>query len=69
MTSETLPGLRWRKSSRSNTKGHCVEVAFADDAVVTRDSKHREGGVLAFSRGGWTSFVQAIRTDRFQGDS
>ncbi len=67
MASATLSGLCWRKSSRSSSKGNCVEVAFADQAVMTRDSKHREGAVLAFSQVDWTSFLEAIRTDRFQG--
>lgn len=67
MTSANLAELRWRKSSRSSTWSNCVEVAFADQAVMTRDSKRREGGVLAFSRGDWTSFLEAIRTDRFHG--
>ncbi len=67
MASAMLSGLRWRKSSRSNSKGHCVEVAFADQVVMTRDSKHRDGGVLAFSQGDWTSFLEAIRADRFHG--
>lgn len=64
MVSANLSGLCWRKSSRSNTKGNCVEVAFAGQAVVTRDSKHPEGAVLAFSQADWTSFLEAIRTDR-----
>ena len=66
MASANLSGLRWRKSSRSNTKGNCVEVAFADQAVMTRDSKHRDGAALVFSPSDWTSFLEAVRTDRFE---
>ena len=65
--SANLAEFRWRKSSRSSTWSNCVEVAFADQAVMTRDSKHPEGAVLAFSAGDWTSFLEAIRTDRFHG--
>lgn len=66
MTSVDASGLCWRKSSRSSTWGSCVEVAFADDqAVLTRDSKHRDGAVLEFSAGDWSAFLGALRTDRF----
>ncbi len=67
MTRAKLSGLSWCKSSRSSTWGNCVEVAFADQAVAARDSKQPNGAVLAFSRTDWTCFLQAIRTDRFQG--
>lgn len=56
----------WRKSSRSSSQGYCVEVAFADDqAVLTRDSKRRDGAVLEFSAHDWSAFLGALRTDRF----
>lgn len=66
MARANLSGLGWHKSSRSNTKGHCVEVAFADQAVAARDSKRRDGAALVFSPADWTSFLEAVRTDRFQ---
>ena len=67
MTSVNLAQLRWRKSSRSSTWSNCVEVAFADQAVAARDSKRRGGAALVFSPGDWSSFLEAVRTDRFQG--
>lgn len=66
MTSVNLAQLRWRKSSRSSTWSNCVEVAFADQAVAARDSKRRDGAALVFSQADWTSFLEAVRTDRFQ---
>ena len=65
MTSVDASRLRWRKSSRSSTWGSCVEVAFADQAVLTRDSKHPAGAVLEFSAGNWSTFLRALRTNRF----
>ena len=57
-------GMRWRKSTRSSDK-FCVEVAFADQAVLTRDSKRPAGAVLEFSAGDWSAFLSAVRTDGF----
>ncbi|MFJ8577937.1 DUF397 domain-containing protein [Micromonospora sp. NPDC093277] len=55
----TTPQHTWRKSSRSDD-GNCVEVALADEAVLTRDSKDPEGLVLRFTPQRWRSFVNDI---------
>lgn len=57
-------GMRWRKSTRSSEE-HCVEVAFADQAVLTRDSERPAGAVLEFSAGDWSAFLDALRTGVF----
>ncbi|MET9255684.1 DUF397 domain-containing protein [Streptomyces sp. NPDC003717] len=49
----------FQKSSYSAQHGDCVEVA--DTAVggrAVRDSKRRDGPVLAVSREGWKDFVR-----------
>lgn len=60
-----MPGLDadWRKSTRSNNIGSCVEVRHAGTAVEIRDTKdHRQGPTLRFDRGEWAAFTNAIRS-------
>ena len=56
--------LEWRKSSRS-LKWECVDVAFADQALLARDSKRPGSGVLVFSADVWREFVGGLRSGRF----
>jgi hypothetical protein len=50
--------IGWRKSSYSGAEGECVEVGWPDEAVAVRDSKNPDGPTLAFSVGGWNTFLQ-----------
>lgn len=55
-----LTGARWRKSSRSNQDGNCVEVATnLGDVVGVRDSKDSGGPVLVVDAYSWRLFVAA----------
>jgi hypothetical protein len=51
----------WRKSTRSGTNGACVEVGGAACVVLVRDTKHRDGGALAFTPNGWAAFTASLK--------
>ncbi|MDA3648595.1 DUF397 domain-containing protein [Saccharopolyspora indica] len=53
--------VAWQKSSRSAGQGNCVEVALEPAVVGVRDSKDRDGAVLAFPRRQWAAFVSGLR--------
>jgi hypothetical protein len=53
----------WRKSTRSNEQGACVEVADLDDGGrAVRDSKHPDGGYLTFTG---TEFTTGVKSGEF----
>jgi hypothetical protein len=58
---------KWRKSSRSDADGNCVEVAESTDgrSVGVRDSKDRDGGLLQFDHASWQNFLTGVRTGEF----
>ncbi|SCL68209.1 protein of unknown function [Micromonospora citrea] len=56
--------VTWRKSTRSNGSGNCVE--FADNlpgVVGLRDSKDPTGPILAFEPISWAAFVRAVKDE------
>lgn len=68
MSSPDLTRALWRKSTRSNGSGACVEVAQNVPGIVAiRDSKDPEGPVLAVTPAGWASFAAEVRGGRLGG--
>ena len=60
MSSPDRNGVVWRTSSYTGGSGDCVEVAAAAGAVLVRDTKDREGPVLAVPATAWHAFLADI---------
>ncbi|PRW61699.1 DUF397 domain-containing protein [Actinopolyspora mortivallis] len=67
MTIADLSQARWRKSTRSNGGGQCLEVGYVSEVVGIRDTKDRHGGTLAVDRATWASFVRTIKQGHLDG--
>jgi len=50
----------FRKSSRSESNGHCAEARTAGGMVQVRDSKD-PGPVLAFTPAAWQAFLDGVK--------
>ena len=65
MTAPELGQAVWRKSSRSNGQGQCVEVADLGQTVAMRDSKHPAAAVLVFPAAAWAAFIDTVKAGDF----
>jgi Domain of unknown function (DUF397) len=55
-----LEAANWRTSASSNSGG-CVETGSTSAAVLVRDSKDRDGAVLAYSPDAWRAFTDGLK--------
>lgn len=63
--SSVFDRAEWRKSSRSGGNGgNCVEVGFAPAVIGVRDTKDRDGGMLAVTFDRWRDFLDAVKNGR-----
>ncbi|MFI6288089.1 DUF397 domain-containing protein [Streptomyces sp. NPDC051018] len=57
--------LKWYTSSYSGSGGgNCVEVAATPGMIHIRDSKNREGAVVALSPRPWLAFLAYVEVHR-----
>ena len=56
--------IEWRKSELCGS-GDCVEVAFAGQSVLVRNSRDPAGSVLSFTHSEWTAFLAGARNGTF----
>lgn len=57
----------WRTSTRSANGSACVEVGRINDGAAVRDTKDRSLGYFTASREQWAAFLNAVKSDRFDG--
>jgi hypothetical protein len=66
MTAPDLSKAVWRKSTRSNGQGQCVEVAGNLPGVIAvRDSKSPNGPALVFTPEEWRAFIEGAKGGEF----
>lgn len=59
-----MESVEFRKSSYSANGVNCVEVAETPDAVLVRDTQHRELGHLDFAPEAWAVFLANVKSGR-----
>lgn len=52
--------LSWRKSSYSDAKDECVEIARTAGSALVRDSKNPGGGSLRFTPSTWHTLIEHL---------
>lgn len=70
MNANDIPAPLFRKSTRSNNSGDCVEVALNQAPytgnVLVRDSKNPNGAVHSFTTAEWAAFLGGVKDGEFE---
>ncbi len=66
MPATELADVTWKKSSRSNSQGACVEVSgLPGGAVAVRNSRFSAGPALIYTRAEIDAFIQGAKDGDF----
>lgn len=66
VNSDETARVTWKKSTRSNGSGNCVEVAQTwDGHRLVRDSKNPNGAILTFTPREWRAFIEGAKDGEF----
>ena len=66
MPATELPGVRWRKSSISNSQGACVELAqLCGGGFAVRNSRYPDGPALVYTRAEIAALVEGAKLGEF----
>ncbi|AEV85771.1 hypothetical protein ACWT_4749 [Actinoplanes sp. SE50] len=60
-----LADAQWRKSTKSNANGGCVEIAQVDGFVAIRDSRNPDREPLIFDATEWDCFLDGVAKGEF----
>jgi Domain of unknown function (DUF397) len=51
----------WRTSSYSGAANNCVELHVGANAIMVRDKKARNAGMIALAAPEWSAFLTAVK--------
>lgn len=60
------PGKRAWKRSTASGPNQCVEVSFAGQSVLVRNSRQPAGPWLSFTAQEWMAFLTGVRNGEFE---
>lgn len=64
--SADLGPVTWRKSTKSNPSGNCVEfAALPGGDVAVRNSRHPDGPALVYTRAEVAAFLAGVKNGEF----